>query len=220
MNWEDIASKCNTTAGAASKRYSRMKQAFEQDVAAPGASPRSPVKTVQTKGKGTSKKAQATTASDDDIEATPTPKRKRASPKKKAVAGDEEKYKPQSDDDDDDHEDGKKSKRARTAKAKAAPKPKAGTKAKNTAKSDINLPTPTTEATTLIKGEPVDGNDAFYDAQEYVGAQDEVQDEDTADRKFSLFPLTPVLAQDSTTHSLMEQRAGRLSHCCVQRGAL
>ncbi|KAF1993008.1 hypothetical protein P154DRAFT_107178 [Amniculicola lignicola CBS 123094] len=34
-DWHDIAQKCNTTAGAASKRYSRMKQAFENGAPVP-----------------------------------------------------------------------------------------------------------------------------------------------------------------------------------------
>lgn len=39
FDWNDIAAKCNTTAGAASKRYSRMKLAFENGAAAPPATP-------------------------------------------------------------------------------------------------------------------------------------------------------------------------------------
>ncbi|OAL54452.1 hypothetical protein IQ07DRAFT_269462 [Pyrenochaeta sp. DS3sAY3a] len=37
MNWADIAGTCHTTPGAASKRYSRMKQAMEAGAAVPGA---------------------------------------------------------------------------------------------------------------------------------------------------------------------------------------
>jgi hypothetical protein len=48
MNWNDIAEQCGTTSGAASKRYSRMKQAFEAGNAPPGSNPASPApKTVE-----------------------------------------------------------------------------------------------------------------------------------------------------------------------------
>jgi len=74
MDWKDIAEKCGTTSGAASKRYSRMKQAFENGDAAPGGSnPGSPVKNTPAKGKATPRKKGT---------AAPIPKRKRAAPKK------------------------------------------------------------------------------------------------------------------------------------------
>ncbi|KAF1846578.1 uncharacterized protein K460DRAFT_126464 [Cucurbitaria berberidis CBS 394.84] len=127
-NWSDIAAKCNTTSGAASKRYSRMKQAFDQGVAPPGASPRPPIKNTPTKPKSTPKKRNATIPGDDDDVDTPTPKRKRAPPKKKAPATDEQKFQADSDDEINASEEDVKPKRAKPAKAKVTPKPKGNAK--------------------------------------------------------------------------------------------
>ncbi|KAF2273584.1 uncharacterized protein EI97DRAFT_480598 [Westerdykella ornata] len=67
LDWNLIAEKCNTTPGAASKRYSRMKQAFESGTAVPpasasatngkssGAAARSKRKRADAKGKATGK---------------------------------------------------------------------------------------------------------------------------------------------------------------------
>lgn len=77
MNWGEIADKCGTTAGAAAKRYSRMKQAFESGETAPESNPGSPA--PKTPSKSTPRKKTAAA----DGEATPTPKRKRPTPKKK-----------------------------------------------------------------------------------------------------------------------------------------
>ncbi|CAO2654916.1 Nn.00g116490.m01.CDS01 [Neocucurbitaria sp. VM-36] len=172
MNWTDIAAKCNTTAGAASKRYSRMKQAFEQDATLPGSSPAKP-KTTPTP---TPKKPKATASAGDDVNATPTPKRKRASPKKKTLATDEQKFKLEPEDGNDFSEEDKKPKRTKATKAKATPKPKQNAKAEAAAAAmlrDYDPPTPTTEATTFIKGEydaeaEVEADDTFFDAPEHI----------------------------------------------------
>ncbi|KAJ4368326.1 hypothetical protein N0V83_006682 [Neocucurbitaria cava] len=218
LNWPDIAAKCNTTAGAASKRYSRMKQAFDQGVAAPGSSP---TKNTPTKPKATPRSTpkktptKAFTASgyddgedddDDDVEATPAPKRKRASPKKKTPALDEQEFKefklePEGEDDDEDavssEADKKVNKRAKVGgKAKATPKGtgKRGGNAKTTdvaaaaIQQDYDIPTPTTEATTLIKPEHEDSHmggdvdadavadDTFFDAHEAPLGDDLMED--------------------------------------------
>ncbi|KAH7394935.1 hypothetical protein DE146DRAFT_615947 [Phaeosphaeria sp. MPI-PUGE-AT-0046c] len=77
-NWNEIAEKCGTTSGAASKRYSRMKQAFEAggDPAASGSASSG----AKTPAKATPKRLKGAAA---DSEGTPTPKRKRANAKKK-----------------------------------------------------------------------------------------------------------------------------------------
>lgn len=134
MNWAEIAEQCGTTAGAASKRYSRMKQAFEAGDAAPDSGNCSPA--PKTPSKTTPRKKTAAA----NGEGTPTPNRKRASPKKKAVneaAGEEDddediKVKPEPDGDaaEESEEETKKTpKKARVTKAKAAPKTKADGKA-------------------------------------------------------------------------------------------
>ncbi|KAF1937721.1 hypothetical protein EJ02DRAFT_48130 [Clathrospora elynae] len=84
-NWAEIAAKSNTTTGAASKRYSRIKQAIDAGADAPAASTTSPVKP-----KAMPKKKKATTSSGDDVPATLNPKRKRASPRKKPVVASDE----------------------------------------------------------------------------------------------------------------------------------
>ncbi|KAL5115659.1 hypothetical protein ACEQ8H_006458 [Pleosporales sp. CAS-2024a] len=90
LNWNEIAAHCNTTAGAAAKRYSRMKQAFENGDAPPGldtsggagagdgASPRDVPKTPRKNNKA------LTPAGDTTPTPTPASKRKRASAAKKA----------------------------------------------------------------------------------------------------------------------------------------
>ncbi|KAL1798694.1 hypothetical protein ACET3X_002731 [Alternaria dauci] len=127
-NWNKIAAKANTTAGAASKRYSRMKKAFEENETAPF--PSSP---AQDTPKSTVKKSRkAATSSGDDIDdnqATPTPKRKRAPPKKKVAAAEEEiNVKPDPENEDEQEELlESKSKRAKVGKNNISitPKPKA-----------------------------------------------------------------------------------------------
>eukprot|EP00914_Ancora_sagittata_P015425 GHVO01030476.1.p2 GENE.GHVO01030476.1~~GHVO01030476.1.p2 ORF type:complete len:151 (+),score=21.38 GHVO01030476.1:579-1031(+) len=87
MNWAEIAEQCGPTAGAASKRYSMMKQPFDAGTDAPTSNAGSPA--PKTLSKATPRKKAAVAGG----EGTPIPKRKRASPKKKAVSdemGDEE----------------------------------------------------------------------------------------------------------------------------------
>jgi hypothetical protein len=61
MNWDDIAKKCNTTPGAASKRYSRMKQAFDSGAAAP-----TPAKKEVAEGGRKRKRAEGSKAKSKD----------------------------------------------------------------------------------------------------------------------------------------------------------
>jgi hypothetical protein len=102
MDWAGIAEKCGTTPGAASKRYSRMKQAFDRGDAAP---------TTPSKAKNAS---NATPSSPSGT--TPTPKRKRATAasSKKKAAGDNERFKSTDDDDDEDEFVEKKHKRTKS----------------------------------------------------------------------------------------------------------
>ncbi|KAF2873424.1 hypothetical protein BDV95DRAFT_343450 [Massariosphaeria phaeospora] len=185
LDWTAIASKCNTTPGAASKRYSRMKQAFEKG---------DPTPATPTKAKNPS----------GDEPSTPTPsKRKRAptTPKankpKKGVADD--KYKPAANgddpqDDDEDEVDIKPVKRTKATptKPKATPKPKPKAKTKTNTKANVKTestekdPIPQgstnlTEASTLIKSENngVDANDKDSDNQDqfFDAETGEVEDE-------------------------------------------
>ena len=180
MDWAGIARKCGTTPGAASKRYSRMKQAFNKGDAAT---------TTPSKSKNDSKGALPSSEG-----STPCPKRKRTSVatlKNKNAAG----ATPDDEEDDDESID-KKSKRNKKKRIKTetgnTPKLRATPKPKSTDKQTPHLPTPThsssvnpTEATTLVKpdpdaGEPhpiaVDDKDEdeeyFYDANEVVGGDD------------------------------------------------
>lgn len=104
MDWVDIAAKCNTTAGAASKRYSRMKQAFENGTAtmppvssakASGADGKAGVPAKRKRGAGGAENKAATEDSGDDadkeinkdvkkeVKPKPKPKPKRAPVSKK-----------------------------------------------------------------------------------------------------------------------------------------
>ncbi|KAI8942676.1 hypothetical protein NX059_000726 [Plenodomus lindquistii] len=179
-NWNEIAAKCNTTSGAASKRYSRMKQAFEQDVP-PATS--SPVKNTPSKLKIPStpkyKKTSAGTGEngDDDrmLTPTPTPKRKRASPTKKKIAVAEEKdiSEPESNDYEDDAGE-YMPKRTKSTKT-TTPNPKRKAKLE-----EIEVPVETTsDREGTVKREMTDETDAFYDAQEHVGGEEvAVRDDD------------------------------------------
>jgi hypothetical protein len=114
MDWNVIADQCGTTAGAASKRYSRMKQAFESGADAPGSNAGSPAPTTPSKATPRKKTAAA------DGQAMPTPKRKRATPKKKTVSEEPE---------DEDEEikikpEQNEVKKTPKKKVKVAPKPK------------------------------------------------------------------------------------------------
>lgn len=126
MDWADIANKCGTTPGAASKRYSRMKQAFDKGDTAP---------TTPSKPKNASNAAFGSASG-----SATTPKRKRAaasSPKKKAGS---EKFKPDGDEDEEEDGDGddeyvdKKPRRTKGGMGGIAAKPRATPKSKTKSK--------------------------------------------------------------------------------------
>lgn len=173
LNWNEIAKICDTTPGAASKRYSRMKQPFEAGGGPPGSNPTSPTP------KTPSKKTQAAAT---DNEATPTPKRKRASPKKKIVGQNEVEIKPEQESDEDED--------------MLSPK-KAKVNGKANVEEGPDVPLPTTETTTLVKNEVEDHvEDIFIDAKQWVDDLvehgDVTEDEGQATRK--LFPASPLLS--------------------------
>jgi hypothetical protein len=145
-NWIDIAAKCNTTHGAASKRYSRMKKAFEEGVATPTSSP---VKTTPSE-----KKNNILAATSD----TPTKRKRRPAKKASSDAVDEAKFEPEVDAEDGEvlDEVHVKPKRARLAK----PKPKTKAKGKAT------IPEPMSES-------EIEDEDTFFDAVEEKDGKDE-----------------------------------------------
>jgi hypothetical protein len=174
-DWNAIADQCGTTAGAASKRYYRMKQAFEANAAPPDSNPASPAP------KTPSKKTKATT----DGEATPTPKRKRATPKKKVVDEDEE------DDDDEvikneqdmDGDYGMTTpKKARTTKTKVTPKPKSfGT---SPSKKDV-----------AVKNEVEDdAEESFVDSAEWVNELVDGDITSNNERKYTSVPFCDLVS--------------------------
>ncbi|KAF2787601.1 hypothetical protein K505DRAFT_124034 [Melanomma pulvis-pyrius CBS 109.77] len=150
-DWSFIASKCNTTAGAASKRYSRMKQAFEKGDAVPSSKPTadngaSPAK--RKRGPATPKKPKANFQSGENVEDAED-------------AEDDEDLKPTP----------KKVRTPAKPRAKVTPKPKGKAKlAKEMGmkEGEKTASVPPTEATTLIKTEAVEGEGEYYDAQEFV----------------------------------------------------
>ena len=179
-DWQAIADQCNSTKGACSKRYSRLKIAFDKGDAPPStpskATPATPKKTPRT----------SKTKTEDGGEGTPTatPKRKRTLPKKKAVDDDEQKFKAETDDDQEGEV--AKPKRAKTTpNAKAKPKPKNGFRASDNRKE-------AEEAQTVIKSEPVeDDGDVFLDAPEQAAVN--VDAEGEVDEVCKFIHLLPLL---------------------------
>jgi hypothetical protein len=178
MDWAEIAAKCGTTSGAASKRYSRMKQAFDRGDEKPA---------TPAKGKNTSTDANGTTTTPGSGQ-----KRKRAAatPKKQPAIGAQDRFRPEDKDPEDDDE-------LIDRKPKRVSKPRATAKSK-TKKEDVVVKEKQhdsslnpTEATTFIKADPdadgmaeplysapVDeGDDTFFDAKETFGGEDEYQQE-------------------------------------------
>ncbi|EUC50591.1 hypothetical protein COCMIDRAFT_744 [Bipolaris oryzae ATCC 44560] len=85
INWDVIATACNTTTGAASKRYSRMKLAFERGDTVPT----SPAKASPTKAKVARKPAIKDEPKDSgNFKASPNAKRKRSALKTTGVLDD------------------------------------------------------------------------------------------------------------------------------------
>lgn len=175
MDWAEIAKKCNTTPGAASKRYSRMKQAFENGTSAPTTSSKSQSATGD---QGSSKilskdtvkiprKSKATTpgikqedysGEDADISGNAnifsetSSKRKRTTAKKSKVEDeDNEKSKPDEDDLDSESEYGAKN-QAKRAKGSGGPvKPRATPKPKT---KTMSAPKVALKATATVDPEP------------------------------------------------------------------
>ncbi|XP_014562763.1 hypothetical protein COCVIDRAFT_83326 [Bipolaris victoriae FI3] len=88
INWEVIATACNTTTGAASKRYSRMKLAFERGDAVPS----SPVKASPAKTKAACKPVtKDEPGASENFKTSPNAKRKRSVLKTTTALDDEDK---------------------------------------------------------------------------------------------------------------------------------
>ncbi|RMZ72604.1 exocyst complex component exo84 [Pyrenophora seminiperda CCB06] len=86
FNWAEIASKCNTTSGAASKRFSRMKIEFEGGEAPPSspAAKATPAKLKATPKSRVKKNEIATDSDEDTADTQDTPVKAKAIPKVKA----------------------------------------------------------------------------------------------------------------------------------------
>lgn len=158
-----IAEKCGTTSGAASKRYSRMKQVFEAGGDPPADGPSSPAAKIP--AKATPKKSKAGSA---DGEGTPTPKRKRTTAKK---SGGEIKQEGE----EDNAEQEQNAKKPKVTKKKSAAKSKA-TEGDQAQEEGTEL---APEKPNLVKSEVMDdGEDRSVDVKEWVndlvGCEDEV----------------------------------------------
>ncbi|KAF2032613.1 hypothetical protein EK21DRAFT_109685 [Setomelanomma holmii] len=181
VDWQEIADACGTTSRAASKRYSRMKQAFETGEAAPGSNSASPAP----KTPGSTSRKKKSPAADDDGEVTPTPtptptpKRKRATPKKKTVEENKINIKQDPEvEDEDEAMENHSPKRGKVTKPKVNPKPKVNGKAM--AKKEASAATTDTEATTIVKEEVQDEESQhFVDAKEWLN--DLVGDQESPD---------------------------------------
>ena len=170
QNWAEIAKKCNTTVGAASKRYSRMKKAFEENRTAPGTSPRSPAKSTPAMPKNTPKSTPKKTAkANNETQASPAgAKRKRMTDTTLTTTEDAE-LMPSLDADEELPDVKLKRTKVGKNKVKVTPKPKA----KTTIKKEISED---------------DAEDAFYDAEEGIG-EGIVAAESTHERKSYLSEL-------------------------------
>jgi len=145
-----IAEKCGSTKGAVSKRYSRMKLAFERGDAPLPSTPTKCTKAVAAPKK-TPSKAKVKTEEDGEATSTTTPKRKRTPSKKKVdyVEADED-------------EEDEKPKRAKSP-PKTKPRPKNAFRASDDKK-------PSKEPQT-VKSEPTESDDdVLTDAREQVSA--------------------------------------------------
>ncbi|KAL1652822.1 hypothetical protein SLS61_004442 [Didymella pomorum] len=167
FDWVAIAEKCGSTKGAVSKRYSRMKLAFERGDEPPPSTPTKGNKAAATPKK-TPSKAQFKTQDDEDGTPTTTSKRKRTPAKKKACSA-------EAADDEDEQDD--KPKRVKST-PKARPRPKNAFRA-----SDENRASE--EPRTVVKGEPVESDgDVFMDAPEQTSAE--------ADAKGDIDEISPT----------------------------
>ncbi|KAF3044025.1 hypothetical protein E8E12_006916 [Didymella heteroderae] len=156
FDWQAIAEKCGSTKGAVSKRYSRMKLAFERGDAPPPSTPSKGKNAAASTPKKTPAKGKVK-SDDDDDEATPTttPKRKRTPAKKKLDYAEI---------DDEDEQDEKPKRAKSTPKAKRRPT--------NAFRASDEKPQ------TVVKGEPVDSDgDVFTDAPEQALADVDAEDE-------------------------------------------
>ncbi|KAF3052540.1 hypothetical protein E8E11_002742 [Didymella keratinophila] len=115
FDWMAIAEKCGSTKGTVSKRYSRMKLAFERGDARPPSTPTKSSKAAATRKK-TPSKVKVKTEEDGEATPTTTPKRKHT-PSKKKVG-----YTEADEDEDEDEEDEKPKRAKSTPKTKPRPK--------------------------------------------------------------------------------------------------
>ncbi|KAJ4379869.1 hypothetical protein N0V86_005053 [Didymella sp. IMI 355093] len=157
-DWDAIAKACNSTKGACSKRYSRLKLAFERGDAVPS-TPGKANKSATVTPKKTPLKAKVNTE-DGESTATSTPKRKRTAAKKVDYA--------ESEDDEEDQDE--QPKRAKS-NPRPKPRPKNGFRA-----SDEKMPS--AESQSVVKGEPNESDgDVFTDAPEQALADVDAEGE-------------------------------------------
>ncbi|KZM25880.1 hypothetical protein ST47_g2942 [Ascochyta rabiei] len=183
FDWDGIADKCNSTKAACSKRYSRLKIAFDKGDAPPP-TPTKASKSAPTTPKQTPRKSKLKTEDDsEDTPTTPVSKRKRT-PAKKPTASLADKFKPETDEDEEEE-------RAKPKRAKSTPEVKR--KPKNAFRASDNKGIEETQP--VVKGEPVDdsNNDdddhVFFDAREQASAftdTDAEVDRDTVCKKIGL----------------------------------
>ncbi|KAJ4990292.1 hypothetical protein SVAN01_04174 [Stagonosporopsis vannaccii] len=171
-DWEGIAAATNSTKGACAKRWSRLKQAFEQGDAAPATPGKAKPAPV------TPRKTPAKVKSENSAERTPTTasKRKRTPAKTNVEDVEEE--------DDKLNTTPKRTRSTPTAK----PRPKNGFRASDEKE--------TVETKAVIKYEHSEGDDVFSDAPEQAAA--DLKTEEVC--KSSVPPPYPVSA-------LIESRA-------------
>lgn len=144
-DWDAIAKSSGSTKGACSKRWSRLKLAFERGDAPPS----TPSKSKS--GPATPRKTPAKVTPKTNADGTPiaTPKRKRTPAKKTADEGEDE---------EEDEADEKPKRAKGTPKTK--PRPKNSFRASDD-KDDH-------AAETVVKGEPAEDGDVFVDAPEEI----------------------------------------------------
>ncbi|KAF1927984.1 uncharacterized protein M421DRAFT_5647 [Didymella exigua CBS 183.55] len=191
-DWDAIAQACNSTKGACSKRYSRMKLAIERGDAPPS-TPLKSKKDAAATPKTTPARIEVKSEEDDAGTPTPTPKRKRALAKNYTEA------------EDDEDEQDEKLKRAKST-PKSKPRPTNAFRASDERDTE--------EASTTIQGEPFDEDgDVFTDALEHASADvadegelDEVSSTSIFSDKFTNAQEMADVLVNSQTPPTSEQR--------------
>lgn len=159
-DWDAIAAACNSTKGACSKRWSRLKLSFDRGDAAPSTpsktTPATPSKSNPKSAPATPMKTPVNGTPKSNADTPTTASKRKKIPAKSAV-----------EDAEDDEEDDLQPKRMR-ASPKAKARPKNGFRASDEKEAEEKDMVIKSGSQTFVKGEPVEGGGVFVDAPEEI----------------------------------------------------